>query len=204
METENRIIVRELQVKTIEECLRKLKFRTFVWMTISTVFLVAFCIHDHYDSSLTHFDGSLVDLYELSRRFSLISEKLWHQIEKNNLDKTGRVDLALESSGARIAGVGSKTELFYSCNSFWKLLGCPNRVNGPEKMIQPSMHPGECFKFKGKEATVFIRLNNKEILDAVTVEHTTKKIDKVSSAPRIFSVSVNILHHVQKALETKT
>src|SRR5690349_1633405 len=65
------------------------------------------------------------------------SEKLNDQIEtlKNfDIDKTGKADLALSSIGGRIAGIGSNTRFVYGCNIFWKLLGCPNKVNGPEKM----------------------------------------------------------------------
>jgi Sad1 / UNC-like C-terminal len=160
------------------------------------VLAVAYIATENDGSPFTDLDASsLMDLSELSRRFHQMSDKLRHQIEilqNYEHDKTGRVDLALATNGARIAGVSSDTEFLYSCNFFWKLLGCPNRKNGPEEMILPSMKPGECFKFKGKKATVFIRLISKAILDAVTVEHITKKIGQVSSAPRIFAVSVNV------------
>lgn len=148
-----------------------------------------------------------LDLDEIQKA----SENVGSQIEtlKNyDQDKTGRADLALRDSGARIAGLGPNTKPFYSCNPLWKAMGCPNKVNGPEKLIQPTMHPNECFRFKGKEATVFVKLIGKAILVSVTVEHISKKMsptDEVTSAPRIFAVSVNIrfLSHFQ-AVKTTT
>ncbi|CRL00906.1 CLUMA_CG014156, isoform A [Clunio marinus] len=123
------------------------------------------------------------------------SEKLNNQIEiltNFEHDKTGRPDLALWNSGGRIAGLGMDTETFYSCSWFWKLAGCPNKINGPEKTIQESMKPGECFRFKGKVGKLFIRLINKAIVDGITVEHITKKISPtgdITCAPRKFLVA---------------
>lgn len=116
-------------------------------------------------------------------------------LQNFKFDQTGRADLALSSIGGRIAGIGPDTQPFYSCNFIWRSLGCPNKVNGPEKIIDPSMQPGDCFRFKSKNATVFIRLAHEAILDAVTIEHITQKISltgDVSEAPRKFSVSVII------------
>lgn len=134
----------------------------------------------------------LAEMVETRRK----SQKLGSQIEtlqNYDLDKTGKADLALSSIGGRIAGVDKKTTMFFACGMFWRALGCPNKVNGPEKMIEPSMHPGDCFRFKSKNATVFIRLAKDAVLDAVTIEHITKKLSHtgdVREAPRKFSVSV--------------
>lgn len=112
-------------------------------------------------------------------------------------DKTGRPDLALGASGGRIAGIGADTEPFYSCNAFWKLLGCPNKIYGPEKIIEKFMEPGECFRFKGQKATVFIRLLADAFLNAATIEHITPQLSltgDILSAPRVFNVSVSFNH----------
>lgn len=109
-------------------------------------------------------------------------------------DKTGQVDLALYDAGARIAGI-KNTKTFYSCNFFWKLIGCPNKRQGPENLLKPCMHLGSCFRFQGHNATVFIRLICPAFLNAVTIEHITPDMSlnhEVTSAPRSFSVSVNI------------
>lgn len=109
-------------------------------------------------------------------------------------DKTGRPDLALGVSGGRIAGIGENTEPLYSCNAFWRILGCPNKISGPEKIIEKSMEPGECFRFKGQKATVFIRLVADAFLDSAAIEHITPQLSltgDISSAPRVFNVSVS-------------
>lgn len=160
----------------------------------SSVFTNASTIKEFLDQ-MSKFSVPFVNLDEIRKS----ADKVGHQIEilqSYEHDKTGRVDLALENSGGRIAKIGANTEMFYSCNLFWKLIGCPNKINGPEKLIQPQMHYGECFRFKGKEGSVTIRLVRGALLDAVTVEHLSKKMSptgEVSAAPRKFSVSVSLL-----------
>lgn len=105
-----------------------------------------------------------------------------------------RPDLALINSGGRVAGIGKETKLFYSCNFFFKLLGCPNKQNSPERALEPSMHPGDCFGFYGDKATLYIRLIGAAIVDSVTIEHIPKQMSPtgdVSDAPRKFSVYVS-------------
>ena len=204
------------------KCFNELKSRIFLLIAIVALFLV-FKSHQNQHREIVYLRNSLSKLYldfdskiltdvkalkEFLDKFEFpkidldeiqnASDKVGNQIETLKhfeQDKTGKVDLALANSGARIAGLGHNTKPFYSCNAFWKVLGCPNKVNGPEKLIQTLMHPGECFRFKGKEATVFIRLIGKSILDSVTIEHIPKKMSptsEVKSAPRTFAVSVNI------------
>lgn len=136
----------------------------------------------------------LVKLEEIHKASESVRQKI-EILQNFELDKTGRTDLALWNSGGRIAGIGADTKPFYSCNFFARLAGCPNKVNGPEKVIQSTMHPGECFRFQGNKGTVYIRLANDAILDAVTVEHLTMQMSptgEVSSAPKEFSVSVKV------------
>lgn len=144
----------------------------------------------------------LISLGEIQKA----SLKVSHQIEtlqSYEHDKTGRIDLALWNSGGRVAGLGPDTELFYSCNIFLQLIGCPFKRNGPEKLIEPLTQYGEFFRFKGKKASVFIKLFHKAFLDSVTVEHIPRKMsptEEVTSAPRNFSVSVSI--RISKAIKT--
>lgn len=114
-------------------------------------------------------------------------------LQNYQLDKTGRVDLALYDSGARIAGVGV-TEMFYSCNIFWKFLGCPGKYQGPEMAIKSSMNYEDCFRFKNANGSLYIRLAKPAIVNAVTVEHITKQMSltgQVTEAPRLLRVSVS-------------
>lgn len=107
-----------------------------------------------------------------------------------------RPDLALANSGGRVAGVGRETKLFYSCNLLAKLLGCPgSKRNGPERALEPSMHPGDCFGFRGDKATLYIRLLGAALVDSVTIEHIPKQMSPtgdVRDAPRNFSVYVSL------------
>lgn len=105
-----------------------------------------------------------------------------------------RPDLALINSGGRVAGIGRNTKLFYSCNLLAKLLGCPGKRNGPERALEPSMHPGDCFCFCGVAATLYIRLIGAALVDSVTIEHISEEMSPtgdVSDAPRNFSVYVS-------------
>lgn len=136
----------------------------------------------------------LIELGEIQKASQKVSQQI-ETLQNFEHDKTGRIDLALRNSGGRIAGIGPNTELFYSCNWFWQHIGCPNKRNGPEKLIESLTQYGECFTFKGKQATVLIRLFASAFLDAVTIEHIPRKMspsEDVTSAPRKFSVSVSI------------
>lgn len=136
----------------------------------------------------------LIELNEIQKA----SKKVGHQIETLQSfvhDKTGRLDLALRNSGGKIAGIEPETKVFYSCNFFMKMVNCPFRRNGPEKLIEPLVHYGEFFRFKGKQVSVSIKLISKAFLDSVTIEHIPRRMspnEEVTSAPRNFSVSVSI------------
>lgn len=111
-----------------------------------------------------------------------------------DIDKTGRPDLAAKVVGGRIAGIGKNTKMFYSCNVIMKLLNCPTKVNGPEKAIEISMLPNECFAFRGQNGTLFIKLMGPAMVDSVTVEHIPAQMmptGDVSDAPKVFSVFVS-------------
>lgn len=213
------------RVKYLNDCFAELKSRIFLVIGILALFLVykshqsqhrelvylrnsisklykdfdARVLTDvaamrEYVEKFRQMDFPMLELDEIQKASQNVESQI-ETLKHFDQDKTGKVDLALENSGARIAGLGPSTQLFYSCNVLWKAIGCPNKVNGPEKLIQAPMHPGECFRFKGKAASVFIRLIGKAILDSVTVEHIPKKMSptgEVKSAPRMFSVSVNI------------
>lgn len=139
-------------------------------------------------------DKPLHDLEEI-RKASAEAKQQLEILQNYGIDKTGMVDLALYNSGGRIAGTGRDTELFYSCRLIWKLFGCPYKKQGPGKVIQALMHPEECFRFKGKQGSVYIRLRKPATVDSVTIEHLPRKMSltgEVTSAPRNFSVSVSL------------
>lgn len=152
-------------------------------------------------TSTENFRDLNVLMNEAHERVKQVQETL-NEIENSNripnelkLFTFDRPDLALINSGGRVVGIGKGTKLFYSCNLFWKLLGCPNKRNSPERALEPSMHPGDCFGFLGDKATLYIRLIGPAVVDSVTIEHIQKQISPtgdVSDAPRKFSVYVSI------------
>lgn len=104
-----------------------------------------------------------------------------------------RFDYAMSSTGGRIAGIGC-SRTFYSTNTFMVLLGLPNKVHGPERVIEPGIQQGDCYKFKGQVGEVFIRLAKKTIVDEVIIEHIPKSLtldDDISSAPKVFEIWVS-------------
>lgn len=111
------------------------------------------------------------------------------------LDRSGRADFALESSGARIISIGN-TQLLTSSNAFDIFLSHfnvkPNIItlNGPRNIIQPSIYPGECFAFVG-EGEVSIRLVRTVYIDTISIEHILPEMSvdaTILGAPNEFSV----------------
>lgn len=65
--------------------------------------------------------------------------------------------------------------------------------NGPHKLIQSNMEPGECFGFPGDKASITIKLLGFVFVDSVTVEHILRQLsplDNIKSAPKKFVVCV--------------
>lgn len=102
-----------------------------------------------------------------------------------------RYDLALESSGGRVVSV-HQTKLMNDCSPWKVLLGACHRRYPPEKAIQSSNEPGQCFCFKGTEGAFTIRMSCEAILDAVTLEHIPRNLSptsEISSAPKKFELT---------------
>jgi Sad1 / UNC-like C-terminal len=150
-------------------------------------------------SKAAEISGPLRDLEEVRKASKDVDKKI-EILQNFELDKTGKPDLASKAAGARIAGIGSDTKLFYSCNWIMKLLNCPTKVNGPENTIESAMQVGQCFAFRGGKGSLIIELAGKARVDSVTVEHIPKKMSltgEVTEAPRIFNVTVSFLGNFQ-------
>ncbi|KAF4517422.1 hypothetical protein B566_EDAN005031 [Ephemera danica] len=116
-------------------------------------------------------------------------------LAKYDADKTNMVDYALESSGGEILSTRcsenydhGKGETFYFGLSWFSK---EYRPNNPRTIIQPNMHPGECWAFKGATGYAVIKLSTVIKLTAVTMEHIPRSIvpnGSFASAPRDFSV----------------
>lgn len=210
-----------LYVQEIDDRFDAWKKKIFVLILLVTVIIVSQsfntqhkeirAIRDSLSNFYRDFDVSMLqkpaELKELLKKVAQMSgpvsslEEINKEVDSKieilqnlEVDKAGRPDLASKAAGGKIAGLGKDTELFYSCNVIMKLMNCPSKVNGPEKVIENSMQPGECFAFKGQKATLFIRLIGPAMIDALTVEHVPMKISPtgdVTEAPKIFNFTVS-------------
>ncbi|KAK9881284.1 hypothetical protein WA026_015406 [Henosepilachna vigintioctopunctata] len=104
-------------------------------------------------------------------------------------DKTGKIDFALESSGGRIVKT-INTENYGTGTGILGITLCEGS-NGPRAIIQANTGPGECWAFKGYRGAVLIKLLGKVRINAISLEHISKKISptgRIDTAPRDFSV----------------
>ncbi|XP_073671961.1 SUN domain-containing protein 1 isoform X4 [Paramisgurnus dabryanus] len=107
-------------------------------------------------------------------------------------DRTGLVDYALESGGGSILGTRC-TVLFDTKTALMSLFGIPLWYfsQSPRVVIQPDVHPGNCWAFKGSTGFLVIGLALKIVPTAFSLEHIPKSLSptgNISSAPREFSV----------------
>nr|XP_025037863.1 SUN domain-containing protein 3-like isoform X2 [Pelodiscus sinensis] len=73
------------------------------------------------------------------------------------------------------------------CFSSWFF----SSANPPDIILQPDVHPGNCWAFQGSQGQVVIRLPEKIYPTAVTIQHISKAISPsgdVTSAPKDFAV----------------
>ncbi|XP_028842318.1 SUN domain-containing protein 2-like [Denticeps clupeoides] len=105
-------------------------------------------------------------------------------------DVIGMADHALESSGGCV--LASRCSETYR-PQFLSLFGLPlwYRAEGPRAVIQPEVHPGKCWAFKGSQGYITIALSSPVTVTHVTLEHLPKILSPsghIASAPREFAV----------------
>ncbi|XP_078093668.1 SUN domain-containing protein 2 isoform X2 [Mustelus asterias] len=107
-------------------------------------------------------------------------------------DQIGMVDYALESAGASVISTRC-SETFETKTALLSLFGVPlwYYSQSPRAVIQPDVHPGNCWAFKGSQGFVVIQLAAKIRPTSFTLEHIPKSValhGSISSAPRDFFV----------------
>uniref|UniRef100_A0A8C1VRL7 Zgc:152977 n=1 Tax=Cyprinus carpio TaxID=7962 RepID=A0A8C1VRL7_CYPCA len=107
-------------------------------------------------------------------------------------DRTGLVDYALESGGGSIISTRC-SESFDTKTALLSLFGLPLWYfsQSPRVVIQPDVHPGNCWAFKGSQGYLVIGLSMKIVPTAFSLDHMPKSLSptgNISSAPREFSV----------------
>ncbi|KAM9336976.1 uncharacterized protein ABDE67_020014 [Symphorus nematophorus] len=120
-----------------------------------------------------------------------------HEIVKNALrlfsqDRTGLADYALESGGGSILSTRC-SETYETKAALLSLFGVPLWYfsQSPRAVIQPDVHPGNCWAFRGSTGFVVIRLSMRILPTAFSLEHIPKALapsGALRSAPRDFSV----------------
>ncbi|XP_055296402.1 SUN domain-containing protein 3 [Sitodiplosis mosellana] len=137
-----------------------------------------------HSSSMGAVDKLITELKEIKRKIS----------PDKTVGHSGRPDFALQTAGAQILSVGKTKVLtpfpqwlssIYGFHSISKYF-----VNGAHRVIQPSIHPGECFAFTGP-GEIIIKLIRNVFIDAVGIEHILPQMSPdgfILNAPSVFSV----------------
>ncbi|XP_054762703.2 uncharacterized protein LOC129269255 [Lytechinus pictus] len=113
-------------------------------------------------------------------------------LDMYNADKTGMVDYALESAGGSIISIRC-SETYAFKTALFSLFGIPlwYLSNSPRTVIQPDVHPGNCWAFKGTQGYIVIQLASTIKPTAFSMEHIPKALDPagvIDSAPKNFTV----------------
>ncbi|KAK2496219.1 hypothetical protein MC885_012918 [Smutsia gigantea] len=120
-----------------------------------------------------------------------------HRIVKQALkryseDRVGMVDYALESGGASVISTRC-SETYETKTALLSLFGIPlwYHSQSPRVILQPDVHPGNCWAFQGPQGFAVVRLSARIRPTAVTLEHVPKCLSPnstISSAPKDFAV----------------
>ncbi|XP_075383755.1 SUN domain-containing protein 1 isoform X3 [Tenrec ecaudatus] len=107
-------------------------------------------------------------------------------------DKTGLVDFALESGGGSVLSTRC-SETYETKTALLSLFGVPLWYfsQSPRVVIQPDIHPGNCWAFRGAQGYLVVRLSMAVHPTAFTLEHIPKALSptgNITSAPKDFAV----------------
>ncbi|XP_077024945.1 SUN domain-containing protein 2 [Tamandua tetradactyla] len=126
-----------------------------------------------------------------------VTEEQVHRIVNQALkryseDRIGMVDYALESGGASVISTRC-SETYETKTALLSLFGIPlwYHSQSPRVILQPDVHPGNCWAFQGPQGFAVVRLSARIRPTAVTLEHVPKSLSPnstISSAPKDFAV----------------
>ncbi|KAM5250816.1 SUN domain-containing protein 2 isoform 3-T4 [Hipposideros larvatus] len=113
-------------------------------------------------------------------------------LKRYSEDRIGMVDYALESGGASVISTRC-SETYETKTALLSLFGIPlwYHSQSPRVIIQPDVHPGNCWAFQGPQGFAVVRLSARIRPTAVTLEHVPKSLSPnstISSAPKDFAV----------------
>lgn len=126
-----------------------------------------------------------------------VTEEEVHRIVNQALkryseDRIGMVDYALESGGASVISTRC-SETYETKTALLSLFGIPlwYHSQSPRVILQPDVHPGNCWAFQGPQGFAVVRLSARIRPTAVTLEHVPKALSPnstISSAPKDFAI----------------
>ncbi|XP_055109245.2 SUN domain-containing protein 2 isoform X5 [Symphalangus syndactylus] len=126
-----------------------------------------------------------------------VTEEQVHHIVKQALqryseDRIGLADYALESGGASVISTRC-SETYETKTALLSLFGIPlwYHSQSPRVILQPDVHPGNCWAFQGPQGFAVVRLSARIRPTAVTLEHVPKALSPnstISSAPKDFAI----------------
>ncbi|KAJ7330080.1 hypothetical protein JRQ81_016254 [Phrynocephalus forsythii] len=107
-------------------------------------------------------------------------------------DRIGMFDYALESAGASVISTRC-SETYETKTALLSLFGIPlwYHSQSPRVILQPDVHPGNCWAFQGSQGFAVVRLSSNIRPTAVTLEHISKALSPtgtIPSAPKDFAV----------------
>ncbi|XP_006865241.1 PREDICTED: SUN domain-containing protein 2 [Chrysochloris asiatica] len=113
-------------------------------------------------------------------------------LKRYSEDRIGMVDYALESGGASVISTRC-SETYETKTALLSLFGIPlwYHSQSPRVILQPDVHPGNCWAFQGPQGFAVVRLSALIRPTAVTLEHVPKSLSPnstISSAPKDFAV----------------
>ncbi|XP_067671040.1 uncharacterized protein [Haliotis asinina] len=111
---------------------------------------------------------------------------------KFSADQVGMADYALESAGGSVVSVRC-SETYYRKTALVSVFGIPlwYTTNSARTVIQPDVHPGQCWAFKGARGFLVVQLAFPIKPSGFTLEHIPKALSptgNIDSAPREFAV----------------
>lgn len=120
-----------------------------------------------------------------------INELIQRAIEIYDADKTGKPDFALESQGGII--LSTRCTETKTANAQFSIFGIPlwHASRSPRTVIQPGVHPGECWAFPGSTGYLVIQLSKRILVTGFTLEHIPRSLASngtIDSAPKDFGV----------------
>ncbi|KAM6100971.1 LOW QUALITY PROTEIN: SUN domain-containing protein 1-like [Pterocles gutturalis] len=109
-------------------------------------------------------------------------------LKLHSQDKTGMADFALVSGGGSVLSTRC-SETYEAKRRLYSVFGIPlwYSSRSPRAVIQPDVHPGNCWAFKGSRGYLVIRLAAKIYPTAFTMEHIPKTLSPTGN-PWDFSV----------------